>query len=182
MHTQDFILGGTAAKAGPIDTNFPTAVKYSDKLHAPNGFNVFFDLDEGVEYAKKVNKPIMLDFTGWSCVNCRKMEDNVWIDPEVGDLIRNKYVLIQLYVDERSIEMPESKVHYSKYLKGNTTDLGKWNQDLQATRYGANSQPYYVLTDHNLNELVKPVGAILNDNKAYIAFLQSGLDKFNPSK
>ncbi len=174
MHTQDFILGGNTGSAGPVDT--------SEKLHAPNGFNVFFDLDEGVEYAKKVNKPIMLDFTGWSCVNCRKMEDNVWIDPEVGNLIKNEYVLIQLYVDERTIEMPADKVHYSKYLKGKTTDLGKWNQDLQATRYGANSQPYYVLTGHDLNPLVKPEGAILNDNKAYVAFLQSGLDKFKPSK
>ncbi len=182
MHTQDFILGGNTGQAAPVDTTFPQKVKYSEKLHAPNGFNVFFDLDEGVEYAKKVNKPIMLDFTGWSCVNCRKMEDNVWIDPEVGNLIKNKYVLIQLYVDERTIEMPADKVHYSKYLKGKTTDLGKWNQDLQATRYGANSQPYYVLTGHDLNPLVKPEGAILNDNKAYVAFLQSGLDKFKPAK
>jgi len=181
MHTQDFILGGSSTHtSAQTDTTFPDSVKYSDKLPAPHGFNVFFDIEEGVAYAKKVNKPIMLDFTGWSCVNCRKMEDNVWIDPKVGELIRDKYVLIQLYVDERSIEMPEEKVHYSKYLKGNTTDLGRWNQDLQATRYGANSQPYYVLTDHNLNPLVNPEGAILNDNKAYISFLQSGLDKFQP--
>jgi len=180
MHTQDFILGTSTHTSAQTDTTFPDSVKYSDKLPAPHGFNVFFDIEEGVAYAKKVNKPIMLDFTGWSCVNCRKMEDNVWIDPKVGDLIRDKYVLIQLYVDERSIEMPEEKVHYSKYLKGNTTDLGRWNQDLQATRYGANSQPYYVLTDHNLNPLVNPEGAILNDNKAYISFLQSGLDKFQP--
>ena len=179
MHTQDFILGGNSTQAAPIDATFPKKVKYSEKLHAPNGFNVFFDLDEGVEYAKKVNKPIMLDFTGWSCVNCRKMEDQVWIDPEIGNLIKNKYVLIQLYVDERTIEMPEDKVHYSKYLKGRTTDLGRWNQDLQATRYKANSQPYYVLADHDLNPLVAPQGAVF-DKKEYSAYLQSGLDKFKP--
>ncbi len=178
MHTQDFILGGNSSQAAPVDTTFPKKVKYSEKLHAPRGFNVFFDLDEGVAYAKKVNKPIMLDFTGWSCVNCRKMEDNVWIKPEVGNLIKDKYVLIQLYVDERSIEMPEEKVHYSKYLKGKTDDLGRWNQDFQATRYESNSQPYYVLTDHSLNPLVKPEGAMLNDIKGYVAFLQSGVDKF----
>ncbi|SFH09753.1 protein-disulfide reductase DsbD family protein [Pedobacter insulae] len=180
MNTQDFVLGGPSAQSGPVDTTFPKKVKYSEKIHAPKGFNVFFDLDEGVEYAKKVNKPIMLDFTGWSCVNCRKMEDHVWVKPEVGNLIKEKYVLIQLYVDERTIEMPENKVHYSKYLKGKTTDLGKWNQDFQATRYKANSQPYYVLTDHSLNPLVPPVGAILDDDKAYVAFLQSGIDKFKP--
>jgi thiol:disulfide interchange protein len=179
MHTQDFILGGNSTQATPIDTTFPKKVKYSEKLHAPNGFNVFFDLDEGVEYAKKVNKPIMLDFTGWSCVNCRKMEDQVWIDPEVGNLIKDKYVLIQLYVDERTIEMPADKVHYSKYLKGETTDLGKWNQDFQATKYQANSQPYYVLADHDLNPLVAPQGAIF-DKKEYSTYLQSGLTKFKP--
>jgi thiol:disulfide interchange protein len=179
MHTQDFILGGSSTQATAIDTTFPKKVKYSEKLHAPNGFNVFFDLDEGVEYAKKVNKPIMLDFTGWSCVNCRKMEDQVWIDPEVGNLIKDKYVLIQLYVDERTIEMPADKVHYSKYLKGETNDLGKWNQDFQATKYQANSQPYYVLADHDLNPLVAPQGAIF-DKKEYSAYLQSGLTKFKP--
>lgn len=180
MHTQDFILGGGGVPATSTDTTFPKKVKHSEKLHAPRGFNVFFDLEEGVEYAKKVNKPIMLDFTGWACVNCRKMEDNVWIKPEVGELIKNKYVLIQLYVDERSIKMPDEKVHYSKYLKGKTDDLGRWNQDFQATRYQSNSQPYYVLTDHTLNPLVKPEGAMLNDVKGYVAFLRSGVDKFQP--
>ncbi len=180
MHTQDFILGGPSTQTAPSDTSFPSTVKYSDKLHAPNGFNVFFDLDEGVEYAKKVGKPIMLDFTGWSCVNCRKMEDNIWVKESIGKLIKEKYVLIQLYVDERTIEMPESKVHYSKYLKGKTTDLGRWNQDFQATRYRSNSQPYYVLADHDLNPLVTPQGAIF-DEKEYGAFLQSGLDKFKPT-
>ncbi|RZK41596.1 MAG: thioredoxin family protein [Pedobacter sp.] len=184
MHTQDFILGGPSAsvQSTSSDLSFPDSVKYSSIIHAPKGFNAFFDLDEGLAYAKKVNKPVMLDFTGWSCVNCRKMEDNVWVDPKVGDIIRNEYVLIQLYVDERSIKMPEDKVHYSKYLKGKTTDLGKWNQDFQATRYAANSQPYYVLTDHDLNPMVNPVGAILNDNAAYISFLKSGVDKFKAAK
>ncbi len=183
MNTQDFIL--TSGGSGPVSQaslDFPKKVKYDDVLHPPHGFNVFFDLDEGVAYAKAVNKPIMLDFTGHTCVNCRKMEDDVWVDPTVGSIIKDKYVLIQLYVDERSIKMPAEKVHYSNYLKGNTDDLGRWNQDFQATKYGANSQPYYVLVDHNLNQLVKPEGAIFNDNAAYIAFLQSGLDQYNKVK
>lgn len=183
MNTQDFILtGGGSAPVSQSALDFPKKVKYDDVLHPPQGFNVFFDLEEGVAYAKSVGKPIMLDFTGHTCVNCRKMEDDVWVDPLVGNLIKEKYVLIQLYVDERSIQMPESKVHYSKYLKGKTTDLGKWNLDIQASRYNSNSQPDYVLVDHNLNKLVEPQGAIFNDNKAYAAFLQSGLDKFKPSK
>ncbi len=183
MNTQDFILSaGGGGQASQTSLDFPKKVKYDEVLHPPHGFNVFFDLDEGVAYAKQVNKPIMLDFTGHTCVNCRKMEDDVWVDPVVGSMIKEKYVLIQLYVDERSIKMPAEKVHYSNYLKGNTDDLGRWNQDFQATKYGANSQPYYVLVDHNLNQLVKPEGAIFNDNKAYIAFLQSGLDQYNKTK
>lgn len=180
MHTQDFILsekGGAASQpAGNLD--FPAKVKYDEVLHAPHGFKVFFDLDEGVAYAKKVGKPIMLDFTGWTCVNCRKMEDDIWIDDEVGRIIKEEYVLIQLYVDERTIKMPEDKVHFSKYLKNKTTDLGRWNQDLQATKFGANSQPYYVLVDHQLQPLVPAQGAIFNA-KEYAAFLNSGVDKFN---
>lgn len=178
MHTQDFILNaeGTSNHAS-TNTDFPAKVKHSEVLPAPHGFKVFFDLDEGVAYAKTVNKPIMLDFTGWSCVNCRKMEDNVWVKPEIGNLIKEQYVLIQLYVDERTVKMPANKVHYSKYLKGNTDDLGRWNQDLQATKYGANSQPYYVLADHDLNPIVPAQGAIF-DVKAYGAFLKSGVDNF----
>ncbi|RZL48549.1 MAG: DUF255 domain-containing protein, partial [Pedobacter sp.] len=143
MHTQDFIL--SAGGSGPVSQaslDFPKSVKHDKKLHPPPGFNVFFDLEEGLAYAKLVKKPIMLDFTGHSCVNCRKMEDNVWIDPAVGNIIKEKYVLIQLYVDERTIKMPADKIHYSEYLKGETDDLGRWNQDFQATKYGSNSQPY----------------------------------------
>lgn len=178
MHTQDFILtegGGSSSSA--VSTDFPTKVKHDEVLHPPHGFKVFFDLDEGVEYAKAVGKPIMLDFTGHTCVNCRKMEDDIWIDAEVGKIIKEKYVLIQLYVDERTIKMPAEKVHHSDYLKGKTDDLGRWNQDFQATKYGANSQPYYVLVDHQLNPLVPAQGAIF-DAKEYAAFLQSGVDKF----
>lgn len=180
MHTQDFILSAGGGESA-ASTDFPAKVKHSEVLPAPHGFKVFFDLDEGVAYAKKVGKPIMLDFTGWACVNCRKMEDNVWVKPEIGNLIRDKYVLIQLYVDERKVKMPADKVHYSKYLKGNTDDLGRWNQDLQATRYGANSQPYYVLADHDLNALVPAQGAT-SDVSEYRAFLQSGVDKFKPKQ
>lgn len=182
LNTQDFILGGSTAAAPSAEaSDFPAVVKYNDVLHPPRGFNAFFDLDEGVAYAKKVNKPVLIDFTGHACVNCRKMEDKVWIDPEVGHLIKDKYVLIQLYVDERSVKMPAAKVHYSKILRSTTDDLGRWNGDFQATNYNANSQPFYVLGGHDLVPLVTPQGAIF-DAKAFAAYLQSGLDKFKASK
>lgn len=181
LNTQDFILGGNVGAPSAASSDFPAAVKYNDVLHPPRGFNAFFDLDEGLAYAKKVNKPVLIDFTGHACVNCRKMEDKVWIDPEVGHLIKDKYVLIQLYVDERSVKMPAEKVHYSKILRSNTDDLGRWNGDFQATNYNANSQPFYVLGGHDLVPLVTPQGAIF-DAKAFAAYLQSGLDKFKASK
>ena len=182
MNTQDFILNGNGSSSGnPVAADFPAKVKHSEILKAPVGFTPFFDLEEGVEYAKKVNKPILIDFTGHACVNCRKMEDKVWIDPEVGRIIKEKYVLIQLYVDERNIKMPKDKVHYSEILRTNTDDLGRWNGDFQASRYGSNSQPFYVLAGHDLNPLVTPGGAIF-DAKQYAAYLQSGVDAFNKKK
>ncbi|WP_432709582.1 protein-disulfide reductase DsbD family protein [Pedobacter sp.] len=182
LHTQDFILGGsTTAAAGNGDTGFPSKVKYDDVLHPPHGFNSFFDLDEGMAYAKKVGKPVLIDFTGHACVNCRKMEDKVWVDPEVARIIKEDFVLIQLYVDERGVKMPAEKVHYSKILRTKTTDLGRWNSDFQATQYNSNSQPFYVMAGQDLNPLVTPKGAIF-DTEAYIAFLKSGLAKFNERK
>jgi len=181
LNTQDFILGGNSGGSSQGTSGFPAVVKYNDVLHPPHGFNAFFDLDEGLAYAKKVNKPVLIDFTGHACVNCRKMEDKVWIDPQVGHLIKDEYVLIQLYVDERSVKMPPEKVHYSKILRTTTDDLGRWNGDFQATTYNSNSQPFYVLGGHDLAPLVAPQGAIF-DAKEYAAYLQSGLDKFKASK
>lgn len=182
LNTQDFILGGnTAAAPSAASADFPATVKYNDVLHPPRGFNAFFDLDEGMAYAKKVGKPILIDFTGHACVNCRKMEDLIWVNPLVSALIKDKYVLIQLYVDERSVKMPQDKVHYSKILRTNTDDLGRWNGDFQASNYNSNSQPFYVLTGQDLIPLVSPQGAIF-DAKGYADYLQSGLDKFKASK
>ena len=181
LNTQDFILGGSGSGNTAVSSDFPATVKYNDILHPPHGFNAFFDLDEGLAYAKKVNKPVLIDFTGHACVNCRKMEDKVWIDPQVGHLIKDEYVLIQLYVDERSVKMSPEKVHYSKILRTTTDDLGRWNGDFQATTYNSNSQPFYVLGGHDLAPLVAPQGAIF-DAKEYAAYLQSGLDKFKASK
>jgi thiol:disulfide interchange protein DsbD len=178
FHTQDFILGGKIGAGEVVGQSFPTKVLYDDVLHPPYGFNAFFDLEEGLAYAKKVKKPILIDFTGWACVNCRKMEDKIWVNPEVGRLIKEDYVLIQLYVDERKVKMPKEKVYYSKILRTNTDDLGRWNGDFQATRYNSNSQPFYVLADHNLNPMVKPQGAIF-DAKLYAEYLKSGLIVFS---
>ncbi len=177
MNTQDFILTAGGSSTSQTDSDFPVKVKYDDVFKKPVGLTPFFDLEEGLAYAKKVNKPVMIDFTGWACVNCRKMEDNIWIKPGVHELIK-QYVLIQLYVDERKIKMPKDKIHYSKILRHDTDDLGWWNGDFQATNYNTNSQPFYVLAGHDLKPLVTPMGAIF-DAAAYSAYLKSGLDAYN---
>ena len=178
LNTQDFILGSPTSSGGSETSgSFPAKVKYDGVLHPPHGFKAFFELEEGMAYAKAVNKPVLIDFTGHACVNCRRMEDQVWIDKEVGRLIREEFVLIQLYVDERSIKMPPEKVHYSEVLRTKTNDLGRWNSDFQATKYQSNSQPFYVMAGQDLKPLISPQGAIF-DAKAYAAFLQSGLDKY----
>jgi thiol:disulfide interchange protein len=180
LNTQDFILGGETSSNNP-ESGYPSQIKYSDVLHPPHGFGAFFDLEQGLSYAKSVNKPVLIDFTGHACVNCRKMEDKVWIDAQVGRLIKEEYVLIQLYVDERGVKMPENKVHYSKILRRETKDLGNWNSDFQATTYGSNSQPFYVLAGQDLKPLVQPQGAIY-EAKEFAAYLQSGLDAFKAVK
>jgi thiol:disulfide interchange protein DsbD len=177
MNTQDFILSSNGIVPVTTSVNFPAKVKHSESLKAPLGFHPFFDLEEGLAYAKKVGKPVLLDFTGHTCVNCRRMEDLVWVDKEVSRLINEEYVLIQLYADDRNIKMPANKIHYSKILKRKTEDLGYWNLDFQATKYGSNAQPLYVLAGHDLVPLVETQGANF-DTKAYATYLKSGLTAF----
>jgi len=130
-------------------------VSTDKKLHlGPQGILVFHDYDEGIKYAKEVGKPVMLDFTGWACVNCRKMEEQVWSNSNVKKILTNDVVLISLYVDER-IDLPVDQQYQTK-LAGKTkkvkTTGDKW-MVLQANTFGTNSQPYYVILDNNENQI-----------------------------
>ena len=122
----------------------------------PQGLMVFHDYKEALEHAKKIDKPLMLDFTGHACVNCRKMEEQVWSDPYVKEMLRNDVVLVSLYVDER-IDLPKEEQHTTmmagKKKKVKTTG-DKW-MVLQANTFGTNSQPYYVMLDHNEDQLIE---------------------------
>lgn len=123
----------------------------------PQNIMVFHDYKAGIEYAKKVNKPIMLDFTGWACVNCRKMEEQVWSDESVKKILNDDLVLISLYVDERT-KLPVDQ-QYETTLAGKSKKVktvgDKW-MVLQANKYGTNSQPYYVFLDHGETQLIEP--------------------------
>ena len=141
----------------------------------PHNLNCFHDYDEGMKYARKEGKPVMVDFTGWSCVNCRKMEDNVWSDSKVLKRLSEDYVLISLYVDDKKA-LPKNEQY--KTASGNKirTVGNKWSE-LQASVYKTNSQPYYVLLDNKGKILAKPRGYTPNID-TYLDFLDEGLCRY----
>ena len=145
--------------------------------HCPHGLSCFHDYDLALAHAKKVGKPLMVDYTGWSCVNCRKMEDQVWSDPAVLERLENKYVLVSLYVDDKE-PLPDDQQYVSPTTGKKIKTVGnKWS-DMQIKRYKTNSQPYYVLLDHTENILSAPT-AYNSNIPEYIAFLDGGLTEFS---
>ena len=147
----------------------------------PNNFDCFKDLKEGVAYAQKVNKPILLDFTGYACVNCRKMEEHIWPKASIKSYFENDYVLISLYVDDKK-ELPEDQKLTVERLGGGTRVLEnyghKWAH-FQTQFFQSNSQPYYVLLDSDGKQVLnEPVG-YTPDEEDYKAFLDCGLEVFD---
>lgn len=142
----------------------------------PHNLNCFHDYEEGMAYAKQTGKPVMIDFTGWSCVNCRKMEDNVWSQPQILKILSDDYVLISLYVDDKT-PLPEAQQYVSTFSgKKIKTTGNKWS-DMQARIYESNSQPYYCLLDHQGKLLALPRG-YTPDSDEYKRFLEEGLCRF----
>ena len=126
--------------------------KGAEPDHCPYNINCFHDYELGMAYAKEAGLPIMLDFTGWACVNCRKMEEQVWSDPHVLEMLKTDYVLISLYVDEKT-PLSESEQYVSETTGKKIKTVGnKWS-DMQIREYGTNAQPYYVVLDHNEKQL-----------------------------
>ena len=146
-------------------------------LMAPHDILAFNDYDKGLAYAKKVGKPVMIDFTGEQCVNCRKMEQNVWPKEQVLKILKNDVVLISLYVDDKAL-LPEDEIVDSKLKPGKKLKtVGKKWSELQAIRYNTNAQPFYVLMDHNEKNLNNPV-AYTPDVNEYYDWLKDGIRKF----
>lgn len=141
----------------------------------PHGLLLFEDYESGLAYAKKVNKPVMLDFTGDACANCRQMEDKVWSDKEVLPILREKLVIISLVCD-RKIELPKEQQYISETTGKEIVTIGnKWT-DFQISRYKSNSQPLYVILDNNGNDLIEPIANTSKDK--YLAWLKRGISKF----
>jgi thiol:disulfide interchange protein DsbD len=178
--SRDFTLAATAtpvATAAKMNA-LCEAPRYSEFLELPHGLRGYFDLEQAQRCAKAENKPIFIDFTGHACVNCRKMEATVWSNPEVLRRLRDDYVVVALYVDDKT-ELPAAEQYTSKYDNKLKSTLGKKNADLQLTGFNVNAQPFYVLLDPNTpanlqNTLATPI-AYEPDAEAFVKFLDAGL-------
>lgn len=142
----------------------------------PHDIIAFLDYEVGMEYARKVNKPAMIDFTGHACVNCRKMEERVWSDPRILPVLKNEVVLISLYVDDKR-SLPEEEQYTSTIDGKKVKTIGKKWSEFQIEKYQANAQPYYVLLDHQGNNL-NEYSAYNPDVEEYLAWLREGIDNF----
>lgn len=179
--TQDFDLS-TVSFGTPVATS-STATgkqkKYYEIFHergTPKGFDPYYDYEEGLAAAKELNKPVLIDFTGWNCVNCRKMEANVWTDPKVASLLREEFVMVELFVDDRT-ELTAEEQYVSEYSGKRIRTIGNKNSDFQASAFNSNSQPLYVIVDTGGNMLLPPSGADYDVN-SYAAYLQKGIAVF----
>ncbi len=150
--------------------------KYGDFLHLPHGLEGYFDYEQAMNCAKELNKPLFIDFTGHGCVNCREMEANVWSDPRVLKKLSEDFVVVALYVDDKTALDKEEWVK-STYDGKWKKSIGKKNANFQIQRYGTNAQPYYVLLDHNEKILATPRAYDL-DVDGFIKFLDKGLENF----
>ena len=173
ISTQDFVIGqGTAVI--PDDSHDSTSPEFG--LHLPHGLQGYFTLDEGLEAAKKAGKPVFVDVTGHGCVNCREMEARVWSDPKVLDMLRNEFVIVALYNDDKQKLDKEDWVTDAQTGKV-YKDLGRANSYIARSRWDVNAQPNYVLLSPD-GEMLVPVRGYDLSIDGFVNFLQSGIDAY----
>ncbi|MBC7553109.1 MAG: thioredoxin family protein, partial [Taibaiella sp.] len=189
MGTFEQFGGSGAAPAEHAATNELSPVKYvaDMKIYEPPvvknlGLVTYYDFDEAVAAAKKLKKPIMLDFTGINCVNCRKMESQVWSKPEVLKRLKEDFIVASLYCDMNKIELPKDQQYFSKALSSQVTTLGNKNADLQAARFGSNSQPFYFYIDENGNKLADEGYGYDPDVEKFVKHLDAVKAKYKAGK
>ncbi len=158
------------------EENLCDAPKYSDFLHFPHGIQGYFDYDQALACAREQQKPIFIDFTGHGCVNCREMEARVWSDTEVLKRLKNDFIMLALYVDDKT-ELPESEWYTSEYDNKIKKTIGKQNADFQIRKFQNNAQPFYLIIGPDGELLVEPKSYDLDVNN-FVAFLQSGKKAF----
>ena len=180
IETQDFVVWNYAdspysqvTASGDNDKSLDFGEKYN--LRMPMGFNGYFTLEEGIAASKAQGKPVFVDITGHGCVNCREMEQRVWTDPKVQDLLRNEYVMVFLYNDDKTRLKEEDRITTAdgKVLK----DIGRLNSYIVRERFNVNAQPNYALLDSE-GELLAPVRGYNLSVDSFVEFLQSGIKEF----
>jgi thiol:disulfide interchange protein DsbD len=178
MNSQDF--KGSQAVEPSAQKN--TDVLYSDFLELPLGLDGYFDFEQAKAAALKANKPLFIDFTGHGCVNCRKMEEYVWSDPAVLQRLKNDYVVVALYCDDKT-ELPADKWYTSKVDGQEKKTLGDQNLDFQISRFNSNAQPHYVLLDprNDAKPMVNPVAFDANVSH-FVSFLDEGKSIYQSGK
>ena len=186
-HAKEIMNSGIQPREG-VTTSHSKAVKYSDFLHLPHGLDGYFDFNEAVAAAQAADKPIFIDFTGHGCVNCREMENRVWADPRILDLLKKEYIILAIYVDDKT-KLPEEEHYVSEYDGKKKNTLGKKNTDIQVKHFGSNAQPNYVLLDsrHGFDKELKqhmlvPSRAYDLDKDAFVKFLEDGVKEYKARK
>jgi len=180
LSTQDFDLSaGIGTAAAPTNITSIKTKKYEDlfkRLPKVKGIDDWYDYDQAIEVSKQLHRPILIDFTGWNCVNCREMESNVLPNPEVLKRLQNEFVILQLVIDDKT-ELPAAEQFTSTVTGKKITTLGgKW-LDLEIARYNSNAQPFYVIINNDGQTLVPPQGADFNIAE-YIKYLDSGISAY----
>jgi thiol:disulfide interchange protein len=181
--TQDFDLSRitSSSNAAPEQNVSIKDKKYEDVFrrgkHA--GLNEWYDYEQALQVSKELKKPVLIDFTGWNCPNCRKMENDVWSNAEVRKHMQNDFILLELYVDEKT-DLPVAEQYNSDFSGKHITNIGAKNSDYEASKFGTNSQPFYVITDSNGKVLVPPQGANYSADN-YTKFLESGIQAYQNS-
>ncbi|MCF0201174.1 MAG: thioredoxin family protein [Bacteroidales bacterium] len=177
QQTLDFNLNRTITYVdSQLTSDICEEPKYGDILELPHDLSGYFDYDQALSCARSQNKPVFVDFTGHGCNNCREMENSVWSDPEVLKMLRDEYIVVALYVDDKTEMAEEDWVKSEKNGKMKKT-IGSKNIDFQETRFGANAQPYYVLLDNDGDMLMIP-RSYSKDKAAFLTFLKKGLDNY----
>lgn len=174
LYTHDFDLLSASRESAPNE--ICDEPKYAEFLHLPHGLQGYFDYDQALACARKQNKPLFIDFTGHGCTNCREMEAVVWADPLVLERLRNDFVIVALYVDDKT-ELPEDQWYTSSYDGKVKKTLGKQNADLQIRQLNNNAQPFYLIVGEDERVLVSPYG-YNKQVEPFVDFLDAGKKKY----
>ncbi len=182
MSTHDFDMHKVVRNStGNFEETGCEEPKYGDIHELPHGIEGYFDYEQALRCAKELNKPVFVDFTGYACVNCRKMEDKVWADPSVLKKLKNDFVVVSLYVDDKT-KLPEEDWVKSEYDGRMKKTLGGKYSDFQITRFGMNAQPAYIILNPDGEVLVKKPFFYDPDARRFETYLKSGIDAFKKDK